>query len=309
MDKKTRVFIVLGPTASGKTAVAIELAKRINGEIISADSMQIYCGMDIGTAKPTPEERDGVTHHLLDVVKPDEPYSAALFQKQALRLIGRIAGQGKVPVVAGGTGLYIHSITYRLDFSQAKSNDALRKTFEEYTDAELYEMLKAADAEAAKRIHPNDRKRIVRQLEILKTAKEKPEYDFLQMNDDFDFIISGLTAERPLLYERINRRVDEMFTKGLALEAKSLFDQYGSQPAAMQAIGYKEFVPFFESGLLQDTYEEARDTIKRNTRRFAKRQITWFKRDPRITWYDVSQYKTPAQLADEILRRASNGNT
>ena len=295
---KERVYVIVGPTASGKTAAAVELAKRMDGEVVSADSMQIYCDMNIGTAKPDQKEMQGVVHHMIDIVSPDAAYSVAMFQRGAFGWIRDIVKRGKTPIVVGGTGLYINSLTYRLDFTETAHDPEFRALLEKREPASLHRELAQADSEAALRIHPHDKKRIIRRLEILRHQKERGSYSFGVLNDDYDFIMSGLTMERALLYDRIERRVDQMMERGLLEEARSLFQKYGDAPASMQAIGYKEFIPYFMGSI---SLEEAVGLLKRNTRRYAKRQLTWFRRDQRIRWYDVQENGiTATELAKQL---------
>lgn len=296
MSRKT-VYVVLGPTASGKTDVAIALAKKLNGEVISADSMQIYKEMDIGTAKPNKEEREGIVHRLIDVALPDEPFSVAEYKQMAEAAIEDILGSEKTPIIAGGTGLYINSITYALDFGETKGDAALRARLSTLTNDQLYEKLLKLDSESAKRIHINDKKRLVRRLEILEGGGGET-YDFSQQSEAYDFIIAGLTTDRDVLYERINLRVERMFERGLEAEARHIYNRYGAGLAAMQAIGYKEFIPYFEGGA---DIAIVREEIKRNTRRFAKRQLTWFKRDGRTRWYDIQKYANAEEIAGQII--------
>ncbi len=298
---KKDVYIILGPTASGKTAVGIELAKQTNGEIISADSMQIYCGMDIGTAKPSMQERQGIAHHLIDIVQPDEMYSVAMFQKAATAYIEDILSRGKTPVVVGGTGLYLNALTYELDFTETSHNSVLREELMQKDTAELHQMLFELDKDAAGRIHPNDKKRIIRRLEILKGEGNSASYEFRKPNEAYRFIMAGLTTDRAVLYERINNRVDQMIGQGLVSEVTTLARQYTSASTSMQAIGYKELISYLQGEI---TLERAIYEIKRNSRRYAKRQWVWFKRDERIVWYDTADYDNNAlRIAQEILRQ------
>ena len=298
---KEKVYIILGPTASGKTAVAIELAKKLNGEIVSADSMQIYKGMDIGTAKPSIKERQGIPHHLFDIAEPDEAYSVAMFQQAAKACIEDIIIRGKVPIVAGGTGLYLNALTYDLDFTETSQDSAFREELMQKDALMLYDMLSKQDAQAAMRIHPHDKKRIVRRLEILKNEGSAKDYVFRRPNEAYQFIMAGLTTDRAVLYERINRRVDGMVEQGLVEEAKALAQTYTNASTSMQAIGYKELLCYLQG---DDTLESAVEKIKRNSRRYAKRQWIWFKRDDRIVWYDTAEYENnAAAIAQAIMHQ------
>ncbi|MEG0584985.1 MAG: tRNA (adenosine(37)-N6)-dimethylallyltransferase MiaA [Christensenellaceae bacterium] len=295
---KQKVYVIVGPTASGKTAAAIELAKLINGEIISADSMQIYKKMNIGTAKPTLKEMQGIVHHMIDIVEPDDDFSVAMFQKMAKECIKEIFLRGKTPIVVGGTGLYINSITYLLDFTQTIHDEVLREKLNKLDNTQLHQLLKNADEQSAQRIHPNDKKRVIRRLEILQSGKTDS-YDFDVPNTEHQFIISGLSTDRKLLYERINQRVDDMIQNGLIDEAKCVYNQYGGKITSMQAIGYKEIVGFFEDKISQ---EECIELIRRNTRRFAKRQLTWFCRDERINWINTTEFSNMKELAQSMIK-------
>ncbi len=297
---KQSVYVVAGATATGKTALAVALAQRLGGEVISADSMQIYREMNIGTAKPTMEERQGIPHHMLDVVYPSEAYSVALYQQQAKQCIAQIHSKGKLPILAGGTGLYINSITHRLQFADKKEDTELRAELNALDTLALYDILKAVDEEAAARIHPNNKKRVVRAIEIAKLGKGEETYNFDTVNKEYDFRIIGLRTEREVLYANINQRVDKMLEQGLLAEAKYLYEKYGKEPVSMQGIGYKELVEYLEK---QITLEDAVELVKRNTRRFAKRQGTWFRRDPRMVWYDIQEYETTQALAEKILQQ------
>ncbi|HBU12841.1 MAG TPA: tRNA (adenosine(37)-N6)-dimethylallyltransferase MiaA [Clostridiales bacterium] len=295
---KQEVYVVCGPTATGKSALAVALAKKLGGEVVSADSMQVYRKMDIGTAKPTQEERQGIAHHMLDIVDPDEAYSVAQYQRQAGECIADILTRNRVPILAGGSGLYINAITHSLDFSGPACNDALREELLSLPGEKLFEMLRSEDPEAARRIHPNNVKRVIRAIEIARTEPRTMPYDFEGTSGEYAFRIVGLTLERPALYRRIDSRVDRMMELGLVEEAGMLYNTYGSGLPSMQAIGYKEFAPYFQGAA---SLEDVVFTIKRNTRRFAKRQCTWFARDSRIVWIDVSKYDSACTMADCVL--------
>ena len=293
---KPKVLILTGPTAVGKTELSIALAKRFGAEIISADSMQIYQGMNIGTAKITPQEMQGVVHHMLDIVPVTHSYSVAEYQSAAFSLIDRLLQQKKLPMVVGGTGLYIHSLMYDVDFSSAAADTSLRKTLEALSNEELHERLQQLDAASAARIHQNDKKRMIRRLEVLAHGCST-EFDFRKKNDRYDFILIGITDQRDVLYQNINRRVDQMVAMGLCDEARLLYDRYGEALTALKAIGYKEWIPYFQGSA---TKAEAIEAIKQNTRRYAKRQLTWFRREEAITWFDKSRLAAPDALFSEI---------
>ena len=308
---KKPLIIIIGPTAVGKTDIAIEIAKKIDGEIISADSMQIYKYMDIGTAKPPKEEMQGIPHSLIDEVEPDQEFNVALFQKKAFQYIDTILSKKKFPMVVGGTGLYINSLVYPLDFTESVSNweyrEKLNKIADEKGNIYLHNLLKEVDPDSAKNIHPNNRKKVMRALEVYQeTGKTMSDYkqEAKNKNLPFSFIMIGLTMERKLLYERINRRVDVMIKKGLIEEVKWLLDKgYNKSFISMQGLGYKEIIGYLEG---QYTLEEAIYILKRDTRRFAKRQLTWFRRDNRIHWFQVDKYSSKNLLLEELLKKIKN---
>lgn len=308
---KKSLIIIVGPTAVGKTDIAIEIAKKINGEIISADSMQIYKYMDIGTAKPSKEEMQGIPHYLIDEVEPDQEFNVAVFQKRSFQYIDTILSKKKFPMVVGGTGLYISSLVYPLDFTESVSNWEYREKLDNIANKKgniyLHNLLKEIDPESAKNIHPNNRKKVIRALEVYQeTGKTMSNYKKEDKNKDlpFSFIMIGLTMERQLLYERINKRVDVMIEKGLIEEVKWLLDKgYDKSLISMQGLGYKELIGYLEG---QYTLEEAIYILKRDTRRFAKRQLTWFRRDNRIHWFQVDKYSSKSLLLKELLREINS---
>lgn len=293
-----KVIIITGPTASGKTELSIRIAKKLDGEIISADSMQIYREMNIGTAKPAKEEMQGIPHYMIDEVSIKTPYSVALYQKKALGTIEDITSRGKTPIVVGGTGLYINSLLYNLNFTQTSKDDKLREELEALSAEELHAKLMEADEMAAGRIHPNDKKRIIRRLEILKSGITE-EYNFRERNTAYDFVVIGITMDRKELYERINRRVDKMIGQGLVAEVAGIYDKFPANLIALQAIGYKEIIEYLEG---RCTLDEASGNIKKNTRRFAKRQLTWFNNEESLIWFHKNQYNTLEEMQDEIIK-------
>lgn len=299
MSKK-KFIVITGPTATGKTKVSVEAAKALNSQIISADSMQIYKGMDIGTAKVSASEMDGVTHHFIDIVLPNADYSVSKFQKKAFLLIDSMNEKGIVPIIAGGTGLYINSLVYQLDFSDSSKNELVRQKYvqlaRDKSVSYLYNVLKEKDPKYASIISANDERRIIRRLEIIETSGV-PYYDFRQANGDYDVVIIGLTMPRELLYKRTDERVDAMIKNGLIDEAKALYNEFGNVKA-LKAIGYKELIPFFDG---EYDLDEAIRLIKRNTRRFSKRQLTWFRPDERIKWFDVSSYACIEDTINDII--------
>ena len=285
---KKKAIVVVGATASGKTALGVHIAKRFNGEVISADSMQIYKGMDIATAKPTTEEMDGIKHHLIDFIDVQSQYSVSNYCDDAKDVFDKIIENDKLPVIVGGTGLYIDSFLSNTKFLEAASSDNIRKELlleaEKNGVESLYEQLKAIDPDAAKNIHPNNTVRVVRAIEIYRTTgKTLTEQNKLShaVESDIEPLYIGINyADRENLYNRINLRVDLMLEAGLLEEAKDFFKMNPSK-TAFNAIGYKELKPFIDGDLAFDVCVE---NLKRETRRYAKRQITWFKRNKNINW-------------------------
>lgn len=298
-NEKKDVIVICGPTASGKTKLGIELAKKLNGEIISADSMQIYKDMDIGTAKPTLEERKMAVHHLVDFVSPDQRYSVADFKKDAVKAIEEIISRNKIPIIVGGTGLYINSLIYNIDFKEEKTDLEYRKSLEEKSIQELYENALKIDPEALKKISENDRKRITRILEIYHTTgKTKTELEIESRKEvPYNYHIFVLSMDREILYDRINRRVDMMLEQGLIEEVQKVIRKYNSFSTAMQGLGYKEVVEYLKNKL---TKEEMIEKIKQESRRYAKRQLTWFRAYKQAVWLDGTE-KTTEENVQIIL--------
>lgn len=288
---KKKVIAIIGPTAVGKTKLSIELAKSLDGEIISGDSMQIYRGMDIGTAKVTKAEMQGIPHYLIDIKDPAEDFSVAEFHASAGELIDEISERGKVPIIAGGTGLYIQSVLYNYNFSAAESNPEYRLFLEKRVEAEgidnIYKELMMIDPESSERIHPNNIRRVIRALEVYhETGLTMTEYLKEQEREaPFNHLIIGLTMERELLYDRINKRVNMMMSQGLLDEVKSLYEAGIKDCQSIQAIGYKELYDYFAGKV---TIEEAVELLKRNSRRYAKRQLTWFRNKMDVEWFDMT---------------------
>ena len=288
---KPKVIVIVGPTASGKTSLSIELAKKIDGEIISCDSMQIYKDMDIGSAKPTQEEMQGIKHYLIDVVSPDERFSVAEYKKQAEKAIEEILAKGKVPIVIGGTGLYADSLIYGIEYQEIEFDEKYRKALEIQAQTEdglkmLYNQAKKIDEDAIKKISENDKKRIIRILEIYhQTGKTKTELEAESRKNEvkYDYKVFAINMDRQVLYDRINKRVDIMIENGLIQEVDSLLKKYKTFPTAMQGLGYKEVVQYLNDEL---TKEEMIDKIKQETRRYAKRQLTWFRKNKETIWLD-----------------------
>ncbi|MCI5533671.1 MAG: tRNA (adenosine(37)-N6)-dimethylallyltransferase MiaA [Firmicutes bacterium] len=298
------IIVVAGPTAVGKTKYAIALAKAFDGEIVSCDSMQLYKYMNIGSAKPTHAERAEAVHHLVDEIDPKEPFSAAKYSKMAKEAIEDIFSRGKTPIVSGGTGLYLNSLLYDMDFSNAPKNEELRETLEK--EAELfgpeyiYNKLCEIDPETAKRIHPNNLKKVIRALEGASSGSSITDFkNCTKKCTDYDAVLIGLTRNREELYERINRRVDIMVEEGLFHEVEDLLEMgLAEEDISMKGIGYKEIIGFFD-GLYGR--EEAIDLIKKNSRHLAKRQLTWFRRYEDMKWFNISEYKGDEEAIEDIL--------
>lgn len=287
MDK-SKVIVICGPTASGKTKLSIELAKKLNGEIVSADSMQIYKDMTIGTAKPTKEEMQGIKHYLIDFVSPDTRYNVAEYKKDAINAIDEIIAKGKTPIVVGGTGLYVNSLIYEIDYPEIELDLNYRKKIEKIAEHEgldrLYEMAVKVDKQAMKKISSNDKKRICRVLEIYHATgktKTQMEIESRLREPKYNYLVFGINMDRDKLYDRINRRVDIMIKDGLIDEVKAVLDKYNDFPTAMQGLGYKEVVEYLNGETAKDDMIEK---IKMETRRYAKRQLTWFRRYEDIVW-------------------------
>ena len=277
----------------GKTALSIEIAKQIDGEIISADSMQIYKEMNIGSAKPTTEEMQGIKHYLLDFVSPKERYSVADYKKQATKDIEEILKKGKTPIIVGGTGLYIDALIYNIDYPEIEFDETYRKQLEKRVEKEglslLYEEATKIDEEAMKRISPNDQKRILRVLEVYhQTGKTKTQQELMSRQKEvpYDYHVYALTMPREQLYDRINKRVDIMIEQGLVEEVRKILETYQEYPTAMQALGYKEIKEYIEGNASK---EQAIETIKQETRRYAKRQLTWFRKNKQTKWLDANE--------------------
>ena len=308
---KPKVVVICGPTASGKTALSIELAKKINGEIISADSMQIYKDMNIGAAKPTKEEMQGIKHYLIDFISPETRYSVADFKQQAQEAIKEIIEKGKIPIIVGGTGLYINSLIYGIEYAKTEFDDEYRRKLEKICLEKgleyLYNEAKIIDPEAMQKISANDKKRIMRVLEIYnETGKNKTQQDKESRKEvKYDYHVFALNMEREILYDRINKRVDLMLEQGLVEEVKYILKKYKEFPTAMQGLGYKEVKYYLESII---TYEEMVEKIKMETRRYAKRLITWFKKNEQTIWLDaLSEIKNNVDIIiDNITEKDFN---
>lgn len=296
MDK-TKIICVVGATASGKTALGVELAKEFNGEIISADSMQVYKGMSVATAAADENERQGIEHHLLEFLQPEESFSVADFVRLANEKIAQITARGHLPVIVGGTGLFIDSLAQNITFADIPVNEKLRNELNEKTTDELYELLLNADESAAKNIHKNNRKRVIRALELCYGGTTKTMQNNCSRLEEspYDPLYIGINyADRAVLYDRINRRVDLMVEKGLVDEARQFENNCGV--TSRQAIGHKELQPYFNGDI---TLDEALNNIKQSTRRYAKRQLTWFRRNEKINWLYADEMS-----GSELISRA-----
>ena len=296
---KNKVIFIVGPTASGKSDMAMSIAKTFDCEIISCDSMQIYKGLNIGTAKESEENRQKVKHYLIDVVNFDEEFSVAQFQKLAFEAMDEIWQKGKTPLIVGGTGLYVESLLKPLSFSNTDKDTAIREQLkndlEKYGAVELFRRLSEVDSETTKKLSVNDTKRVIRALEIFyKTGKPKSQLQDETQKPNFDYLMIALDMDRALLYERINKRVDNMIMKGLVQEAMSV-DNFGYQ--SMQAIGYKEFKDYNGFNLFEVT-----EKIKKNTRNYAKRQLTWFRRYKEANWINAFDELTASKLVENFLK-------
>lgn len=305
--KKRPLVILTGPTAVGKTALSIALAKAIGGEIISADSMQVYRHMDIGSAKITPEEMEGVPHYLIDVLEPDQEFNVVVFQELAKQAAAKIYSRGHIPIVVGGTGFYIQALVYDIDFTENDEDTAFRRTLEEQAKREgaeaLYERLRAVDPESCESIHAHNIKRVIRAIEFYeKTGKKISEHNREQRQNDspYNFAYFVLNDDRERIYERINGRVDLMMAQGLVEEVRALRESgCRKDMVSMQGLGYKELLSYLEG---ETSLEEAVYLIKRDTRHFAKRQLTWFRREKEVIWVDKTVFDHDSQKILDFMQ-------
>lgn len=305
---KNKLIILAGPTASGKTSVSIDLAKRIGGEIISADSMQVYKYMDVGTAKISVEEMQGVKHHLIDVLYPKEDFNIVKFQNMVKCSIEEIVKNGHIPILVGGTGFYIQSIIYDIDFNTEDDNSSVRKKLEEEYDTLgadfMYEKLKKIDSVSAKTIHKNNKKRIIRAIEFFLINNEPiSSHNEVQRkkNSPYDYRFFVLNPPRDILYERINKRVDIMVENGLVDEVKKLREMgLSMENISMQGIGYKEIIEYLNGEV---SLESAIENIKQNTRHMAKRQVTWFKREKDVIYVDPFSFESNEKIVDYMIEK------
>lgn len=311
-NNKKPLIILTGPTAVGKTALSIKLAKRINGEMISADSIQVYKKMNIGSAKISPEEMCGIPHYLIDVLDPKEDFNVVLFKEMALKALDTIYSKNKIPIVVGGTGFYIQALLNDISFEDTKIS-SYREELEIFVKEQgahaLHERLKDVDPVSYEKIHENNVKRVIRALEFyhdtgMPISKHNEEQSLKK--PPYNFIYFVLNDDRQKLYDRIDLRIDEMMEQGLLQEVKELLD-YGctKDMVSMQGLGYKEFIPYFEG---KCSLEESVSILKRDTRHFAKRQLTWFRREPSVTWIDKSDYKDEDALLEYMLQIIQNKN-
>lgn len=302
--KKIPLIILTGPTAVGKTDLSIKLSKSLNAEIISADSMQIYKYMDIGSAKVTKEEMDGVVHYMIDEVTPDVPFSVSEFQMRSEKYIEEINKKGKNVLITGGTGLYLNSLIYNMDFAKSNANNEIREKLEQELAENgidyMHEKLRGLDKEAANRIHKNNTKRVIRAIEVCMSGQKMNDFSKdLRYNEKYKPIIIVLNRDREVLYQRINKRVDIMLENGLLDEVKELLKMgYTKDMISMQGIGYKEMIKYLDG---EYTYDEAIEIIKRDSRRYAKRQLTWFKRYQDAKWFDLDKYQDIEILKEDII--------
>lgn len=303
---KAPLLVVVGPTASGKSRLAVDLALALDGEVVSADSMQVYRGLDIGTGKVTREEMRGVPHHLVDVVDPETPFSVADYQALAIAAIGDVRERGRLPILAGGTGLYVRAVMREYLFPDPGADRELRETLKAEAlrvgPEALHRRLAEVDATAARRIHPNDVKRVIRALEV--HALTGQPISELQRTascaERFDTLALGLTGDREAMYQRIEARIQQMLSEGLLSEVRDLLDRGLSDwLTSVQALGYKEFIPYFEG---RANLEDSIERLKRDTRRYAKRQLTWFRREEGVSWLNVDEFRSWELVRGEALR-------
>lgn len=303
--EKPKVIVIVGPTAVGKTAISIQLAKQFNGEIINGDSLQVYRGLDIGTAKAAPVEREGIPHHLLDIKDPAEPFTASDFKHAAQATIQDISQRGKLPIIVGGSGLYVEGLLRNMEFGRQGEDPAYRRQLEmeaeETGGLRMWRTLAEIDPLAAEAIHPNNTRRVIRALESIHVSGKLFSSQGSQPDSPYTYLILGLDSKRERLYERINLRVDLMAGAGLMEEAKQLLALPGAEHLqSAKGIGYKEWFPYFKG---ESTWEQTLEDIKRNSRRYAKRQLTWFRnRMPEIKWFNVENEGHYRSIVEEVQR-------
>lgn len=309
---KSPLITISGPTACGKTSVSVELAKIINGEIISADSMQVYKYMDIGTAKITEEEKQGIKHYLIDDLYPDEEFSIAVFQKMAKKAMSEIYAKGKMPILVGGTGFYVNGLIYDNDFSPGEKDNKMRleleKEAKEKGNEYIYNILKVLDPEYAETVHPNNVKRVIRAIEYCRDTGEKfSEYNARERLREPAYDVKSfiLNMDRELLYKRIEKRIDIMVENGLVNEVKDLIEKYPTNLVSMKGLGYKEIIGYLKG---EYSLDEAIYILKRDTRHFARRQLTWFKHQSDGIWIDMLDYESPKAVAEYIAKEITKEN-
>ncbi len=308
MQKAQPLVVITGPTATGKTDIGVQVAGHVGGEIVSADSMLVYRGMDIGTAKPSISQMGGIPHHLIDIVEPDQEYNVALFQQQARNIIEDIMSRDKIPILVGGTGLYIRAVIDDYGFSDTEGNESYRKALQneavENGPESLHKRLSVVDPLAAAKLHPRDVRRVIRALEVHRhTGRPISSYHTLDQPGQqfYNLLMYGLTMNRETLYKKIEQRVDLMLAAGLVEEVKKLINMgFSTELSSMRGLGYKEIAAHLYGEM---SLTQAVDILKRNTRRFAKRQMTWYRRDDRIKWFDVDQCAGPEFIVQEITRQ------
>lgn len=307
------LIILTGPTAVGKTALSIGLAKAVDGEIISADSMQVYRKMNIGTAKIEPSEMQGVRHHLIDILDPGEEFNVVLFKRYALEAMEDIYSRGKIPVIVGGTGFYIQALLYDIDFEDNDNDMSYREELQrlaaEKGNSYIHDMLSMVDPESAEKIHENNVKRVIRALEFYrKTGMKISEHNETeaQKESPYNFEYFVLNDDRSKLYDRIDRRIDIMLEQGLEAEVRQLVSEgYSRELVSMQGLGYKEIIDYIQG---RCSFDEAVYTLKRDTRHFAKRQITWFKREKQVTWVNKNEYDSESSILEYMMNRLREKN-
>ena len=311
MNKKNSphtVIAIVGPTGSGKTACAVELAKKLETEILSADSRQIFKEFDIATAKPTKEEMQNIKHHFIDIISPVEEYTVANFADEARNIMNELFNKGKIPIVAGGTGLYFRILLENYDMPRVAPNKELRQELQEIADTQgvekIYQMLYELDPEIAQKMHPNNTVKIIRALEVCKTLNmPMSQVQKVKKDSEYNVIWLGLNSEdRQFLYNRTDLRVDKMIEAGVEKEAKSLYEKYGKISSLMNTIAYQEFIEYFDGAI---SYEECVEKIKQNTRRYVKRQLTWFRRNQEINWFDIKNNSYLENLCKKALEEIS----
>ncbi|MGI5876124.1 MAG: tRNA (adenosine(37)-N6)-dimethylallyltransferase MiaA [Dethiobacteria bacterium] len=304
-QKKIPLLAVVGPTAVGKTALAVKLAQRLDGEIVSADSVQVYRYLNIGTAKPSPAEQEGIAHHLIDIVDPSVNFTVYDYQRMARDCISEINKRDKLPILSGGTGLYFKAVVDQYVFSSGKSNPEIRKRLKEEYHSRgkdyLYQLLKKCDPVAAQKIHPNDQRRMIRALEFFYLTGEpisSQQELTIKKNSPYNLVVIGLTMKRNYLYQRINDRIEQMLKKGLLEEVKSLLQKgYHGGLKSMQSLGYKHIIQYLKG---EWDFETTITLFKRDTRRYAKRQLTWFQADKRVKWLEVDPFMDINSILNNI---------